>query len=61
MWIQRSLSKRGEAAALWCFGHIKIMERERPVKKICRANVESKRERGRPRRRWMDGVQRLFE
>ena len=31
------------------------MERERLVKKL-RAEVEGNRERGRPRRRWMDGV-----
>ena len=32
------------------------MEGERLVKKIYRADVEGNRGRGRPRRRWMDGV-----
>ena len=32
------------------------MERERLVKKIYRAEVDGNRGRGRPRRRWMDGV-----
>ena len=32
------------------------MERERLVKKIYQAEVEGKRRRGRPRRRWMDGA-----
>ena len=32
------------------------MEGERGVKKIYRADVEGNRGRGRPKRRWMDGV-----
>ena len=32
------------------------MERERLEKNIYRAEVEGNRRRGRPRRRWMDGV-----
>ena len=32
------------------------MEGERVVKKIYQAEVEGNRRRGRPRRRWMDGV-----
>ena len=32
------------------------MERERSVKKIYRAEVDGNRGKGRPRRRWMDGV-----
>ena len=35
---------------------IERMEGERLVKKIYRAEVEGNRGRGRPRRRWMDGV-----
>ena len=36
--------------------HVERMEGERLVKKIYRAEVEGNRGRGRPRRRWMDGV-----
>ena len=49
--LQRSLSKRGKAAVLRWFGHVERMEGERLVKKICRAEVEGNRGRGRPRRR----------
>ena len=54
--LQRSLRERGKAAVLRRFGHVERMEGERLVKKIYRAEVESNRGRGRPRRRWMDGV-----
>ena len=54
--LQRSLSERGEAAVLRWFGHVERMEGERLVKKIYQAEVEGNRRRGRPRRRWMDGV-----
>ena len=39
-------------------GHVERMEGEleRLVKKIYRAEVEGNRGRGRPKRRWMDGV-----
>ena len=50
------MSKRGEAAVLRWFGHVERMEGQRLVKKIYRAEVEGNRRRGRPRRRWMDGV-----
>ena len=50
------LSERGEAAVLRWFGHVERMEGERLVKKIYRAEAEGNRRRGRPRRRWMDGV-----
>ena len=54
--LQRSLSERGEAAVLRWFGHVERMEGERLMKKIYRAEVEGNRGRGRPKRRWMDGV-----
>ena len=38
------------------FRHIERMEGKRLVKKIYRTEVEGNRGRGRPRRRWMDGV-----
>ena len=41
--LQRSLSERGEAAALRWVGHIERMEEERLVKKLYRAEVESNR------------------
>ena len=49
-------SKMFEAAVLQWFGHIEKMEEERLVKKIYRADVDNNRERGKPRRRWMNGV-----
>ena len=54
--LQRSLNERGEAAVLRWFGHVKRMEEERLVKKIYRAEVEGSRGKGRPKRRWMNGV-----
>ena len=45
-----------EQQFLWWFGHIEGMERGSLVKKIYRADVEGNRERGKPRRRWMDKV-----
>ena len=56
MWASKKMSKRRAAAVLWWIGHIKRMEREKLVKKIYRVEVEGNRERGRLRRRWMDGV-----
>ena len=53
--LQKNLSERGEAVLRW-FGHVERMEGERLVKKIYRAEVEGNRGRGRPRRRWIDGV-----
>ena len=38
------------------FGHVERLEGEILVKKIYEAEVEGNRRRGRPRRRWMDGV-----
>ena len=54
--LQRNFGERGEAAVLRWFRHVERMEGERLVKKIFRAEVEGNRRRGRPRRRWMDGV-----
>ena len=48
--------KEGKQQSCGVFGHIERMERVRLVKNIYQAEVEGNRGRGRPRRRWMDGV-----
>ena len=42
------------------FGHIERMEDARLTKKIHCANVEGERRRGRPNKRWKDGVNELL-
>ena len=54
--LQSSLGERGEAGVLQWFRYTERMKGERLVIKIYLAKVESKKERGRTRRRRMDGV-----
>ena len=42
------------------FGHVERMREERLVKRMCQANVEGNRGRGRPQRRWKDKVKDLL-
>ena len=51
-----SLEERADRSVLRWYGHRERMGEERLVKKIHEANVEGIRARGRPRRKWKDGV-----
>ena len=42
------------------FGHVERMESERLTKRVYESEVEGQRGRGRPRTRWIDGVERYM-
>ena len=54
--VSRSFSERAEQSQLKWYGHLERMDEERLVKGIYRSEVEGRRARGRPRRRWKDGI-----
>ena len=53
---RRRLLERTKQSGLSWFGHVVRMDEERLVKRIYEARVEGNRARGRPRRKWRDGV-----
>ena len=53
---RRRLLERAEQSELSWFGHVVRMDEGRLVKRIYEASVEGNRARGRPRRKWRDGV-----
>ena len=53
---KRSLLERAEQGVLKWFGHVERMGEERLTKRIYKSEVVGTRGRGRPRRRWRDGV-----
>lgn len=58
--VEKVLSIKGEESVLRFYGHLERMADERLTKKIHCANVEGGRARGRPKKRWMDGVNELI-
>ena len=58
--IEKKLSVKGEESVLRFYGHMERMDDERLTKKVHCANVEGGRARGRPKKRWMDGVNELM-
>ena len=52
------VERAGEGVLRW-FGHMERMSDERMVKRIYESDVEGRRRAGRPRRRWLDGVEEL--
>jgi len=59
--IGRGVLERAEERMLKWFGHMERMGRDRVVRRVYDAEVEGDRGRGRPRRRWMDGVREALE
>jgi len=59
--VDRSLSERVDQKVLRWFGHMERMEGERLVKRVWIANASGVRPRGRPKIRWMDGVERALD
>ena len=55
--VDKSMSDRVDQRVLRWYGHMERMGEERLVKKVWVAEVDGVRPRGRPRRRWMDGVE----
>ena len=53
---KQRLSERADRAMLRWYGHLERMEEERMVKQLYEASVNGVRPRGRPRKRWKDGV-----
>ena len=53
-------NKIDQSVLRW-FGHMERMENERLVKRVYVSKVEGRRARGRPRKRWLDGVQEALE
>ena len=58
---RRGLVERVEQSLLRWYGHVVRMGGERLVKMIFEAEVEGNRARGRPRRKWRDGVESALE
>lgn len=47
-----------EKRQLSWWGHLERMDERRPVKRICRAMITEKRDRGRPKAKWNDLVEK---
>ena len=59
--VEKRLSDRVEQSGLRWYGHVERMNEERLVKRVWEAETKGKRPRGRPRRRWMDGVRKSLD
>ena len=55
------MSDRVEQSGLRWYGHVKRMNEERLVKRVWTAEARGKRPRGRPEKRWMDGVKKALD
>ena len=58
--VKKSLSVRGEESICRLYGHLERMSDERLTKKIHCAVVEGSRSKGRPRKKWKEGVNDLL-
>ena len=56
---KRSFGERVDQGVLKWYGHMERMNDERLTKRVYKAEVEGVRGRGRPRKRWKDGVKNL--
>ena len=54
--VQMRMGERAEQARLRCYGHVMRMDEGRYVRKIHESSMPGVRPRGRPRKRWLDGV-----
>ena len=54
--VEKELAGRVGQYCLRWFGHVERMERGRIVKRLWRSEVRGERGRGRPSKRWLDGV-----
>lgn len=57
---RNGLVSRAEKGMLRWFGHLERMEEQRVVRRVWEAEGVGGRGRGRPRRRWMDGVKEVL-
>ena len=58
---KNGLVRRAEKGMLRWFGHLERMEEQRVVRRVWEAEGIGRRGRGRPRRRWMDGIKEMLE
>ena len=56
-----SVSQRMDQGVLKWFGHVERMGNERLVKRVYDSEVRGVRRKGRPRKRWMNGVKETLE
>ena len=58
--VERKLSERVDQRVLGWYGHMVRMNDERLTKRVWKAEASGVRMRGRPEKRWMDGVVRAL-
>ena len=58
---KRGLVSRCQQGILKWYGHLIRMEDERLVKKVFESSVAGRRKRGKPKQRWLDGVEGLLK
>ena len=58
--VRRELTARVDMNVLRWFSHVERMDNERLLKKVMNAKVDGRSARGRPKFRWMDGVERAL-
>ena len=55
--IERALASRADQRVLRWFGHVERMDQYRMARRVLMTEVSGGRVRGRPRLRWMNGVE----
>ena len=58
--VERKLSEKVDQRVLGWYGHMVRMREERLTKRVWKAEASGARLRGRPEKRWMDGVVRAL-
>ena len=59
--VERKMSERVDQKVLGWYGHMVRMSDERLTHRVWKAETNGVRTRGRPQRKWMDGVVRALE